>query len=76
MLEGLKPKTTEEFCGLLRTAMTLDKEDQRILLDAIADTDTWTGNGLWAALKDRGLKLHKGAVNDHRHGRCVCAKRP
>jgi hypothetical protein len=76
MLEGLKPKTTEEFCGLLRTAMTLDKEDQRILLDAIADTATWTGNGLWAALKERGLKLHKGAVNEHRNGRCSCAKRP
>lgn len=75
MLEGLKPKSSDKLCGLITKAQNeLSKEDQRILFDAVADTEQWTSHALAMELRGRGFHVHRAAVGDHRSGRCACAK--
>lgn len=73
MLEGLAPKSKEAICVLMSRATNLDPEDYQILIDAIADPK-WSSNGLAVALRERGYKIHKNAVSDHRQKICACAR--
>jgi hypothetical protein len=75
MLEGLEPKSKDRLCILVSKAQKeLSESDQKILFDAIADEDKWSGNALSTALRDRGFAVHKNAVRDHRRGECPCAR--
>ena len=51
---------------------TLDKSDQDILTQALADTATWTTHGLWVALTERGMDIGYTSVYRHRAGYCPC----
>lgn len=73
MLEGLAPKNQDALCILMSKAAELDKADYDILLEAI-NNPMWTSNGLAEALRERGFKVHKGAVANHRKKMCACAK--
>jgi hypothetical protein len=54
-------------------AAELDKADYDILMEAIA-SPLWTGNALSEALRERGFKVHKGAVTNHRKKACACVQ--
>lgn len=73
MLEGLAPKKKDALCVLMLRAAELDKADYDILMEAI-ESPLWTSNGLADALRERGFKIHKGAVANHRKRACTCAR--
>lgn len=73
MLEGLAPKKQDAICVLMSKAAELDKADYDILMEAIA-SPLWTGNALSEALRERGFKVHKGAVTNHRKKACACVQ--
>jgi hypothetical protein len=73
MLEGLVPKKKDALCVLMMRAAELDKADHEILIEAI-NSPLWTSNGLSEALRQRGFKIHKGAVANHRKKICNCVR--
>lgn len=74
MLEGIKPPQKEAVCYLMRKAASdLDSADLAILNEALADP-RWSSNALGTALNDRGFKINKGAINEHRTKKCACAR--
>jgi len=74
MLEGLKPEVKVHPCGVRTTLDKLEEADQKILLEAVADSDTWTANALMVALKRRGVTLGDKTIRKHREGVCSCSK--
>jgi len=74
MLEGLEPVARIAPCAVRDTLDKLDEADKKILLEAVADTDTWTANGLMTALKRRGVTMGDKAIRKHREGVCSCSK--
>jgi hypothetical protein len=73
MLEGLAPKGKDNICVLMSRAAELSPEDFQILMDAVADPK-WSSNGLSVALHERGFKVHKNAVGEHRKKICACVR--
>jgi hypothetical protein len=72
MLENLQPIKRQYNCSVSDVLKTLEESDKKILERAIADAKTWTGYGLHAALKARGIKLYDKAIIKHRLGDCSC----
>jgi hypothetical protein len=72
MLENLQPIQRHYTCNVNELLNTLEATDRKILEAAIADAKTWTGYGLHAALKARGIKLNDKAIAKHRLGDCSC----
>jgi hypothetical protein len=74
MLEGLTPVVAERKCLAGRILETLDKDDLKILSDALEDRETWTSHGLSAALGKRGLKIGDDTIRKHRDKVCLCSR--
>jgi hypothetical protein len=74
MLEGLAPEVKIPPCGVRTAVDKLEPADQKILLEAVADYETWTANALMAALKRRGVTVGDKAIRKHREGVCSCSK--
>jgi hypothetical protein len=75
MLEGLEPAKSRVFyCKVDLMSKELEEKDYKILLQAIADTDTWTARGLQNALKLRGVTLADTTIAKHRNKTCNCYK--
>lgn len=72
MLENLQPIERKYTCNVNELLNTLTEPDKRILEEAVFDAKTWTGYGLHAALKARGIKLNDKAIIKHRLGECSC----
>ena len=73
MLEGLTPPPKIKPCRIRDLAVQLGDKDGKILLDAVADSQLWTINGLVSALSERGVSVSSDAVNRHRKGLCSCS---
>jgi hypothetical protein len=71
MLEGLEPKVQKRNCKVNTILQGLNEKDQKILLEAIANTQ-WTVSGLAKELTARGLAISEKPINAHRQGRCSC----
>lgn len=72
MLEDLQPIARVFSCAVRTLHEPLDPSDQKILISAITDTDTWTNKGLERALRARGLKISESAISKHRTAACSC----
>lgn len=72
MLEGLTPATHERKCLVTKVAESLDKDDAKILNDALADQGKWSSNALSEALGKRGVKLGDSTIRKHRDKMCLC----
>ena len=73
MLEGLAPVVKVSPCGVRTVTDKLDKADQKILAEAIADYDTWSAHALMVALKRKGITLGDKAIRKHRERVCSCS---
>jgi len=73
MLKGLTPPSEEPLCAMMKRAAELDKADLEILLGALADP-RWSGAALATELNQRGFKVHRDLLNQHRTGKCRCAR--
>ena len=73
MLEDLKPTSRIRTCKVRTLRADLSESDQKILLDAVNDADTWSINALVVALRDRGLTITRDTIDRHRRGVCSCS---
>jgi hypothetical protein len=73
MLEGLTPPAKKPLlCKLSRLREGLDKSDQKILDDAVANTEDWSAETLVRELRKHGLDIGRETVRAHRRGDCLC----
>lgn len=73
LLKGLTPPVYIRKCFVAEKAALLGKEDEKILLDAVADP-AWGLQALSTALSERGVELSRSTLERHRKGRCACSK--
>jgi hypothetical protein len=71
LLDDLTPPDKKRICLLGRIAETLSKEDQTKLAEAL-ENDKWSSNALAKALTERGIKIQRHALHDHRTKACSC----
>ena len=76
MLEHLKNRTRGNYgpgnCKFARVLDSLDPADRDILLECMADRDTYSTHGIWQGLREAGVKIGATSVNRHRDGVCPC----
>ncbi len=76
MLEGLTPPAKKPLlCKLSRLREGLDKSDQKILDDAVANTEDWPTDALVRDLRKFGLDVGRETVRAHRRGDCLCVSK-
>jgi hypothetical protein len=76
MLEGLKPPTkTHGTCKVGIIADSLEPEDRKTLLDAVANVQDWPIKTLAKALGERGLQISDSPLYNHRGKTCACYRR-
>lgn len=76
MLEGLEPpKNRTEYCKVKDTMLTLNEADQKILEEALADTERWKHKTLSNALRSKGVNLADTTISKHRLRVCACFRR-
>lgn len=75
MLEGLTPPPKRaHICKFANVRSVLSSSDQKILDEAMADTESWPTETLLRELKKRGLDVGRETLRLHRRGDCVCVK--
>lgn len=72
MLEGLKQPDKTYPCAVRTMLETLNKDDAKILSDAI--NSDWSAKGLAGALRVREVILSDNSITRHRKGICSCLK--
>ena len=72
MLEDLKPPEYVTPCAIRTMLEKLDEADQRILLDALANSEAGGKSALAQALSDRGLRISEKPIRKHRNRLCSC----
>ena len=67
MLEGMTPPERKPLqCKLTRLRDGLDKSDQKILDDAVANTEDWPTETLVRELRKHGLDVGRETIRAHR----------
>ena len=73
LLEGMKPKPSAvNSCKIATIFEQLEEGDARLLSDYLADSVTWSSNGLSNALRERGVFVSIHTILKHRKGLCAC----
>jgi hypothetical protein len=73
MLEGLTPPAKKPVqCKLSRLRDALDKADQKILDEAVANVEDWPTDTLVRELRKHGLDIGRETIRGHRRGDCLC----
>jgi len=73
MLEGLTPPAKKPLqCKLSRLREGLDKSDQKILDDAVANTEDWPTETLVRELRKLNFDVGRETIRAHRRGDCLC----
>jgi hypothetical protein len=76
MLEGLTPPPKKPSqCKLSVLRDGLDKSDQKILDDAMADAELWPTETLVRELRKRGVDVGRETIRNHRRGDCLCVSK-
>lgn len=73
LLKGMTPPIHVRKCFVAEKAALLDKEDEKILLEAAVNVE-WGLQALSTALSERGVELSRSTLERHRKGRCSCSK--
>lgn len=72
MLENLVVEKKQTNCKVRTILGQLDDADRAILLDVLADRDTWLDYPLFCALRARGVQVSPNVLSKHRAGNCSC----
>jgi hypothetical protein len=76
MLEGLTPPPRKPLqCKLATVRDGLDKSDQKILDEALANVEDWPHETLVRELRKRGVDVGRETVRAHRRGDCLCVSK-
>lgn len=59
-------------CKVMKMAESLGGRDEQILLNAVADSESWPAIRLEKELKARGLRISNDTILAHRSGICCC----
>ena len=74
LLDGFEPIIAMRSCKTRSVLESLDKEDRKILEEALADRKKWSTYGLSKALAERGIIIKGDTLGIHRRGECSCLK--
>jgi hypothetical protein len=73
MLEDLTPPPHRLLtCKVATVLADLEVKDQKILLEALDDTDKWGHSPLSRALRSKGIQIADTTIARHRAGECRC----
>jgi hypothetical protein len=72
MLENLTPLDKARSCKVRTVMEQLEPDDRLHLQTFLADTDTWSSNGLSKALNTRGIFVSANTIHKHRQKACAC----
>lgn len=72
LLDGLEPPVKRDSCRVRTILESLEKKDQEILNNALADEITWKAKTLSDSLKQRGLQIVDTGISRHRRQLCSC----
>ena len=72
LLDNFEPTTYRQPCRVRAVIESLDKNDQQILVAALADRNKWPNLTLSKALIQRGIDLKDKTISNHRNGGCSC----
>ncbi len=76
MLEGLTPPAKKPLqCKLSRLREALEKSDQKILDEAVANIEDWPTETLVRELRRFGLDVGRETIRAHRRGDCLCVSK-
>jgi hypothetical protein len=76
MLEGLTPPAKKPVqCKISRLREGLDKSDQKILDEALANVEDWPTDTLVRELRKHGLDVGRETIRGHRRGDCLCVSK-
>ena len=56
----------------MQISEALEKADQIVLADALANIEAWPTESLTRELKKRGVEVGRETIRAHRRGDCVC----
>lgn len=73
MLENLGEPKSKKLCALARKMFELDKADQKILEDALANPD-WGNTLLTRRLNELGFVVYRDTLARHRNKECACVR--
>jgi len=74
MLENLFAEAPGPRCKTMRLRKNLDESDQKIMDNALKDSETWSDYHLSKALTARGLEISEMSIKRHRQGMCSCSR--
>ena len=66
------PPKRVPVCKIMQISEALDKADQIVLADALANIEAWPTESLTRELKKRGVEVGRETIRAHRRGDCVC----
>jgi hypothetical protein len=73
MLENMTPKPRgEQKCKMGSLRDGLDKSDQKILDECLANREDWPADLLVRELRKNGLNVGRNTIRAHRRGDCIC----
>lgn len=72
LLKDLKPPVRKYSCKVRTLTNAMEKDDAKILMDAINNINGWPARTLQNALEERGIILSDLTINRHRRGTCSC----
>lgn len=75
MLENLGEPESKYLCAFAKKVRELDKADQQILEDALANPE-WGNLLLTRRLNELGFKVYRDTLTRHRNKECACARKP
>ena len=76
MLERMTPPPRKPvLCKLGGLRDGLDKSDQKILDDALLNTEDWPAETLVRELRKHGLDVGRETIRAHRRGDCLCVSK-
>lgn len=68
----LTPQNKLASCIVRTVYETLDKDDQLILNQALADNDSYPADTLALQLKQQNIQISGSMIRKHRRGGCSC----
>lgn len=73
ILDNLDPPERQSRCVIAKTKLVLDDVDKGLFDDAI-NSDKWPASQLSIELANRGIRVSRFAIMDHRKKVCECSR--
>lgn len=73
ILDNLDPPERQSRCVIAKTKLILSDEDKKLFEEAV-NNDKWPASQLSIELGNRGIRVSRFALMDHRKKVCECSR--